>query len=80
MPSNILPVTVGLILLFCKLVPVSCARQAGTSWVPPLDSTPHQSPLRLELPGVVLSETWDVLGPFRLGTRGQLAETEDRVG
>lgn len=71
-----LSVTVGLVLLLTTLVPVSCE---GTSWELTLDNNPRQSPLNLELPEVVLSEAWDVLGPFRLGTRGQWTKAEDRI-
>lgn len=72
-----LPVAVALVLLLTTLVPVSCE---GTSWELTPDNNPRQSPLNLELPEVVLSEAWDVLGPFRLGTRGQWTKSEDRVG
>lgn len=77
MLSNYLPVALGLFLPLSTLVPVSCE---GTSWELPLDNIPRQSPLNVELPEVVLSEAWDILGPFRLGTRGQWTKTEDRVG
>ena len=77
MLSNYLPVAVGLVLLLSTLVPVSCE---GTSWELPQDNIPHQSPLNRELPEVALSEAWDVLGPFRLGTRGQWTKSEDIVG
>lgn len=77
MLSNYLPVAVGLVLLLSTLAPVSCE---GTSWELPQGNIPHQSPLNRELPEVVLSEAWDVLGPFRLGTRGQWTKTEDIAG
>ncbi|KAJ5381043.1 uncharacterized protein N7496_003471 [Penicillium cataractarum] len=69
MLPNFLPVALGLILLSPTLVPASCAQQAGTSWKLVSDGAVSQSPLRPALPEVVISETWDILGPFRLGTR-----------
>ncbi|KAF3396272.1 putative secreted protein [Penicillium rolfsii] len=69
MHPNFSSVAVRLLLLWCGLAPVSCIEQAGTSRKLVPDSTLHQSPLRPALPEVVLSDTWEVLGPFRVGTR-----------
>ncbi|OOQ90945.1 hypothetical protein PEBR_01821 [Penicillium brasilianum] len=69
MLATFIPVTLGLILLSPTFVPASCAQRAGTSWKLGSHGAVRQSPLKPALPEVLISETWDILGPFRLGTR-----------